>query len=180
MTDTEEQAVWVRTELTGLGTGYSVTVSIGADQSRVLNPTEAREYAETLLRAAAYAEYDATVFRQMSDHTGIGRRLAAGIVVDLRKDRVELDHEAMAPLRVEPGVNQNGDGFLSLFVDGEQIGQWTVADARQHAEHVLSTVVGADLDSAYHRVLMGTIGLGRDRASQIVADLQNYVPSTRH
>jgi hypothetical protein len=95
----------------------------------------------------------------------------AGCVEDLRADRPPLDHAATAPLRLEPGVNSHLEPFIGVFIAGKQVGQWTCADARGHAAGIFEVMSAVDLDAAYHRFLVGTVGIEPDRARNVVTGL---------
>lgn len=160
--------------------GYVATLSVDADQTRVLTPAESIRYAAAVLDAAARAEYDGAVFAQMSGIDGIGTQSAAMLVLDLRKDRPPLDGDALTPLGLEPSVNPEGKPFLVVSIAGEKVGQWTPAEARGHALNVLEVVAAVDLDSAYYRLLRGIVGLDEHRARNIVSELGNHRPEGRH
>jgi hypothetical protein len=153
---------------------YVVTLAASDDVAVILTPDRALQYALGILRAAHHAAYDAAVLRQMTIKVGVPMEAAAEVVGSLRADRPPLDHEATRPLRLEPGVNKHLEPFLVISVNGEQLGQWSVEDAEQHAMFVLSTVVVADLDSAYYRALTGLVNIEEPRARNIVADLANH------
>jgi len=165
-----EGAVWIKTEPSVDGLTYTVTVEISEDRAIVLTPESAPRYAMTILEAVARAEYDAAVFKQM---TGVApdQQLAFQVVSDLRQDRPEIDTSATKPLEIVPGVNGKGLPFLSVFIDGKQVGQWGIADAREHALFALEAVTGADLDAGYYRALTGLVGLDEARARNVIGDL---------
>jgi len=66
--------------------------------------------------------------------------------------------------------------FLTIAIGGgtEPVGQWTVADARGHASHVMGAVVVADLDAAYHRVLIGAVGIEDAKARNVIEDIAKH------
>jgi uncharacterized protein (DUF1778 family) len=64
--------------------------------------------------------------------------------------------------------------FLALLVNGTQIGQWTVRQARTHALAVLEASECVDLDSAYRRYLVGVLDIEHGRAINVVDDLESY------
>lgn len=165
--------VWVRTQPSASGRTYVVTIDFTDDLSRTLKPTEASEHARYVLAAAMQADHDAAVFRQLSDH-GLELEAIAETVRALREDRPPL-RTAQRELTLEPGVNPEGGPFIRVSLDGQAIGQWTVADARSHAQGVLEAVHAADLDAAYYRHLVGVVGLDEPTARAAVGDLLGRV-----
>lgn len=172
----EESAVWVNSAPTVDGSAYVVTLEADDDTAITFDRDRAATYALGVLDAAHRAAYDAAVFRQMTVKLGMGQADAAHVVVDLRQDRPPLASEPAAPLELDPGVNDEGRPFLGVLVNGKRVGQWTVEDARQHALHVLESVVVADLDAGYYRALTGLVGVDDTRARQAVADIAEHRP----
>lgn len=170
-----ESAVWIRTEPTIDGTGWMVTMELDADHTLALDRAAAMECAYVILGAAAYAEYDASVLRQMRTRVK-DEKSAMQLVVDLRKDRPDLDWTLMAPFSLVPGVNSKAEPFLTVHMKGEPVGQWSLPDARTHALTILEALVVADLDAAYLRCLKGVVGLEDSTARNVVGDLQDFRP----
>lgn len=165
-------AVWIKTEPSVDGARYVVTIEASEDLATTLSPDRALRYASGVLEAASRADYDAAVFKQVTALTSL--QAARQLVVDLRGDRPPLDDEATYPIALEPGVNRSQEPFLTIRINGEPVGQWGIQDARSHALGVLEAVGRADLDSAYYRTLVGTVGLDENRARQVVADVGNH------
>jgi hypothetical protein len=166
--------VWIKTTPALDGSGYVVTLEADDDTARVLTPTEALAYAAGVLAAASRCEYDAAVIRQMTRALKLPVATAAQVITDLRADRPPLDPSATAPMWLEPGVNKDLDGFLVISINGKKVGQWNATDARGHALAVIESIAVADLDSAYVRVLVGSVGIDKARALQVVDDLGNH------
>lgn len=169
----EPDSVWVRTEPTHDEAGYVVTIGAGDDLARTLSPDEAMTHARGVLAAVARAEYDSAVLRQMLKALKFDRDSAVKVLGDLRADRPPLDPGMTAPIALEPGVNAELEPFLALSIKGERVGQWTMADAREHAFFVLTSVAVADHDTGYLQVLLA-IGLDRSTALNVVADLAEH------
>lgn len=169
----DEQSVWIKTEPSVDGSTYIVTVEIDDDKAIRLDPHSAPNYALAILQAIARAEYDAAVFTQLG-HLIPDVQTVMRLVVDLRKDRPEIDTSATKPLEIEPGVNSKAEPFLAVLIDGKKVGQWTMADAREHVLSALETTVVADLDAGYYRALTGLVGLDQGRARQVVSDLRKH------
>jgi len=170
----EDGDAWIHTEPTPDGTGYMVTLIVDEDRSISLERPVAMEYAYTVLKVVSYAEYDAAVLKQITQR--VDRESAMQIVVDLRKDRPEPDFAVMTPLSLEPGVNTRGEAFVVVKKDGEQVGTWSVEQAREHALTILEAISVAELDEAYLRCLKGVIGVEGHIAQAMVGDLQEFRP----
>jgi hypothetical protein len=168
-----DNVIWIRTTPTPDGNAYVVVLEFDTDTARTLTPDEAMAYARTLLRAIAYAEYDAAVYKQMRklevDHSGIG-----GLIADIRRDRPPIDPEPTAPLVFAPGVNLLGKPFVTLHRDGEPIGQWNVRPARRHALGVMQAVAMADMDTLYLRTLTAAVGVDEGLTRQAVSDVGSW------
>jgi hypothetical protein len=177
--DDERDTVWIKTEPSIDQASYLVTIEASPDRARVLTPTDALAYASTLLGAVARGEYDAAVLAQMRMLLGDGSDAdqSIGLIIgDLRDDRPPLDDSATAPLRFDPGVNRDGEPFLGVWLEDQQLGQWTLPDARAHALAVLEAVTVADLDTGYYRTLTGLVNIEPERARTVVADLGKWRP----
>jgi hypothetical protein len=168
-----ERSVWIKTDLTP--TGYVVTLDASDDNTRILTPDEALAYAAGVLAAAARAEYDAAVLKQITGKKlSLPMAAAAEVIETMRKDRPPLDPRPTRPFTFHPGVTGAGKAFLHVDCEGEEPGQWTPKQAREHAMWVLESVAVADLDSGYLQTLVATVGSSRDTATQVVDDLANY------
>lgn len=166
--------IWVQSDLLPDGT-YVTAIHYDSDQSRVLDHETGLHYAATIHAAATRAQHDAAVIRQLTS-MGLALDVAAREIARLRADRPPLDDAATAPLRLVPGVSgRTGRAFLSIKVNGQQVGQWDPDDARDHAANVLTVLAAADLDAAYRRYLIGTIGIDAARAANVVGDLATHL-----
>lgn len=166
--------VWIKTDLALDDSGYVVTLEASDDVAVTLTPDRALKHAQGILAAAHRAAYDAAVGRQMTERFGLAMEQAMELVAMLRADRPPLDIADTAPLYLEPGVNKDLKPFLTLYINGEAVGQWDVDQAEQHAIWVLSMVGAADLDSAYHRMLVGQLEIDESQARQAIGDLANF------
>jgi hypothetical protein len=172
VTDEEEnpKTVWIRTAPDADGV-YRPVLEVDADTAYNLTEDSACKYAMYVLRAVAVAEHDAAVFRQLKEITG-SEDAAAQLIRDLREERPPL--VPLLPLVLVPGVSAlTKEAFLDIEIHGSKEGQWTMADAREHALTVLEMVCVADLDGAYLRILK-TIGIEDDRARAVIGDLGNW------
>lgn len=168
-----ESAIWVVSDVAPDGT-YVATVQASDDVAVVLNRRRALAYAMALYTAVGYAEYDAAVIRQLTS-IGISKQLAAQCVADLRADRAPIDDTATAPLRFVPLVTAaKGEPALFVEVNGRRVSQWTPAEGRQHAGHVLDISAAVDLDAAYFRFLRGPLRLDEGRARAVVSGLGEH------
>jgi hypothetical protein len=168
----EPEAIWVVSDVAPDGT-YVCTVQAGDDLAVTLDRQRALAYAVALYAAVGYAEYDAAVLKQLTT-LGIGEEMAAHCVADLRADRAPVDDAATAPLRFVPLLTAKREPALFVEVNGRRISQWTPADGRQHAGHVLDIVAAVDLDAAYFRFLRGPVALAEGRARAVVGSLGEY------
>lgn len=167
------EAVWIKTEPSVDGSTYVVTIEFDDDHATVLTPRTARDYASAVLEYAQRAEYDGAVVTQLRS-LGVEDQAIMAVVTDLRSDRPPVEGRGiLAPMKIEPGVNPHGKGFLKLDLNGNE-GQWEVPEARTHALTVLEAVHAADLDSGYYRALTGLVGLDQGRARQVIADLADH------
>jgi hypothetical protein len=171
----EQQGVWVTSDLNPDGsTDYIVTVSANDDCALSLKADAAVRYCAAVTRAATIAQHDAAVLAQLT-RVGISAESAGLTVVELRQDREPVADAATAPLRFEPIVSgSSGKPYVLVWAGAERISQWTPRDCFQHAGHVMQVLAGVDLDSAYFRYLVGTIGTDPQRARAAVHDLGSY------
>ncbi|MDH2425752.1 hypothetical protein [Sphaerisporangium sp. TRM90804] len=166
--------IWVQSNLLPNGR-YVVAVHYDADRSRVLDRDEALKYAAAVHALATHAEHDAAVAAQLSQ-LGLPRDAVAQAVVDLRARRPAIEEAITAPLSLTPSVSASrGVGYLKLSISGRLIAQWEVADARDHANNVLTVLAAVDLDAVYRRYLVMTVGLDRNRAERVVDDLAKHI-----
>lgn len=167
--DDDVHMVWIRTVPDIDGT-YRVSLEITEDDSMFLDHDTAMLWAEYVHICAATAEYDSKVFRQLS--AGAPHEAAIQILQDMRKDRVV----PMSPtaLSFTPGVNVAGQPFLHIAYKDEKIGQWELADARNHAGHIIESIYIADLDELYRRTLVSLVGLDDTVARRAVDGLSTY------
>lgn len=166
-------ALWIKSEADEHGT-YHVYLELGEDDVIPLGVDDAYGWAREVLSAVAAAEYDAAVLHQ-ADALGL-EDAAVEVVTQLRADRAEhVPVSAIPGLALVPGVSAaTRMGFLRLERHGEPIGQWELEDARQHALAVIEAFEVSILDSSYLRMLERAIGVERDRALQVVADLYRH------
>ncbi|MFG1873369.1 hypothetical protein ACGFIV_00850 [Sphaerisporangium sp. NPDC049003] len=171
-------AVWIQSDLLPGGT-YVATLHADDDNSRVLDRDTALRYAAAVHQAATQAEHDAAVVAQLRA-SGLSREEAALTLVDLRADRAPLDPQVTAPLVFKPCVSANrGVGYLELSVGDRPLGQWDADAAHAHAGHVMAVVAAVDLDAAYRRFLIGTVGLDATHAEDIVGDLAEHIQAAQ-
>ncbi len=177
----DDDAFWVASEvppanlMPGATAQYAVTVTARGVVLPLTRQT-GLAYCATVMEAAARAEYDQVVYAHLHSIFG-DHRQALNAVMELREDRAPLDDTATAPFRFEPLVlSKTLRGAVNGYVRGDPVTQWEVADARQHALHVLDVVSGVDLDTAYHRYLRGVVGLDGDRCLAAVGALRRHRP----
>lgn len=149
-----DNTIWIRTapDIEGV---YRVVLEFGADDTIGLDADAALLYAHQMLRAVAVAEYEAAVLAQLEHIVPDGELAndtAVMVVGDMRKDRPPLSW--CTPLSLVPGVSSTTrKGFLLCKLHDVAVGQWEIADAKEHALFVMEAVHCAELDSAYMRQL---------------------------
>ncbi|MEV4122877.1 hypothetical protein [Micromonospora sp. NPDC049645] len=175
-----DRAVWVESGVAADGT-FVVEVHADGDWSFALDRDRALAYVATVYDAAARAEYDAAILRQLTSR-GLSREVVGEVIIkDLRPDRPPLNDAATAPLTFTPIVSEvSGHPFVHVHVHGRSarepqfLAQWKPASARQHAGHVLDALAVVDLDAGYLRALVGVIGIDAPRARAVVATLADH------
>jgi hypothetical protein len=70
-------------------------------------------------------------------------------------------------LWMESGVNDQGEPFVHMHW-GDESGQLTTEEAREHAIHMVEASAAADFDAALWAVF-GRMGIEPDRAAQMLA-----------
>lgn len=175
-------SIWVNSTPTFDGKGYVVSLEMDDDEAYVLDPEVARIYAFAVIEAAARAEYDNAVYRQLSEKLRItDQQTVLQMIVDLRKDRPDIVQPPL-PFEIVPCVaatrmGQDDAASVQIHRGQEVIGQMDIPAARSHAEAVLELLTVADLDSAYFRQLVGLVKIEPERARQVIDDLANWRPS---
>jgi preprotein translocase subunit Sec61beta len=157
------------------GKGFGASVSIEG-VTFGLAPEHARSYAMELTRRALQAEHDAAVVRLLTGRVGLDLMTAGHFLVDTIHPERVLDHAATAPLEFTAGLNMEKVPFLWVRHEGEAIAQLSPKQARAHAMAVLTVVEAAELDSTLERMLVGSMGLDRPRASAFIAGMFEYWP----
>jgi hypothetical protein len=101
----DDNTIWIRTEPTPDGAGFVVNVEVSDDESFTLSPDDAFHHARVLLWACAYAEYDASVYRQMMARE-LEADVAYSLVRDLQSDRAPIDVGGTGPLTYLPALTK--------------------------------------------------------------------------
>lgn len=175
-----DEYMWVITEPLPDGEGYMVTIQLNQDNVLSLTPDQATMWAKGFLTAAARAEYDTAVIRQLSAKLKISVQDAVRQVMTMRDDRPPV--EGVDPLTLEPGVAMDGTSedptfraFIAMYLPGrKKYGQVDPKGAREHALIVLESIAVAELDAAYKRSLIGQVGVAEGTARQVIHDLANF------
>lgn len=175
------EGLWVRSDVLPTGV-YGVSINVGDDRAWTLPPDRAVRYAATCVRRATEAEHDAAVLSFLTAPSKAGLDLpdetAAGLIAhDLRPDRA-IDHSETEPLRFHVAIGaRTRKPFLRMELDGNDAGELTPADLRDHAMGVLQTLAAADLDAALVRCMVSTVGTDENRARGMVEALQQHWPA---
>jgi hypothetical protein len=152
-------------------TEYLVSVVINDDDVLPLTGESAMSYAAAVTRAATIAQHDAAVIKLLG-RLGVSTAVAATMIVDLRDGREPLDPSTTYPLRYEPIVSATSFApFVHVWLRDKRISQWTPEDCFQHAGHVMQSMTGVDLDTAFYRYLTEKIDLDPPTARAAVSGL---------
>lgn len=169
--------ITVLSDLAPDGRTYIATVHLDDDTAVTLDRDRATAWATAVLAAAAEAEHDARVLRQLTEILHTTTTEAVHVIGDLRSRRPPRTDATTAPLRLESGVTLEGRPFLILAINGQRVGQWTCTDARGFAQHVLEVNSAVDLDTAYHRYLTEQLGLDPAQARDVITGLAHVHPA---
>jgi hypothetical protein len=185
---------WVTTEI-GPDGRYESRVTFEEDGKLdvaiVLDWTGAVQYAQAVLAAATAAEYDSLIVQQFRGMDMDTEHIAL-VVSEFRKRQPKLRDpfaggrygvgkrtgaSATGLFSLTPGVSaETGEPFMVLKLRGKPVGQWTPADAREHAAFVLEIATAAEYDQLYFETLTEDFGLDAKRAYNAVHGLQTYRP----
>lgn len=173
----DNEGIWIRTAPDTDGT-YRVSLELSDDIAEFLDPATAMRHAQYVLTQVCRAEFDAKVVKQFDSLLppvrpgGSADDRAATIALmirDLRKLRIE----PIPPTRlsIRPGVNQTREPFLTVLIDDDAVGQWSIDDGRSHAGGVIEAVEAADLDNQYLQVLTKSVELTDEMARRVISNL---------
>lgn len=176
----DDTSIWVHTDPNDDGT-YVATLELAPGLSVALDHDVAHAHAAHVLAAAQRAEYDAAIMGQLVHALTVkgepkeqALQYAAKSLDDIRQTRPELP-ASPTPIRLLPGVSVfTGQPFLVLFVREEEVGQWSVSDARQHALFVLETVDAAELDNGYFKAIQDIFDVAPHVAENMISDLDRF------
>lgn len=175
----EDNSVWIRTEEKPDGTGYFATISITNDIAFPLDRETARDYTEKLIDLVNRAEYDSCIFKQVKhisrgveDQDGVLRDIADMLSI-VRGKREDISFDRY-PVSYSFGINAEGEAFVLINIDGENVGQWSVEDTRAHATSIMDALVVAPLDDAYLDALTSVYGVDQGIARNVISDLLEY------
>jgi hypothetical protein len=168
-------AVWVRSERMPDGS-YGIGFATGG-LTWSMPAAGAQRYASAIVNRAIQAEHEAAILAALTA-AGMDEGVIAKLVVDVRTERAMhgISHRVTRPLRLSPGVGFDGDPFLLVEADGVEPWQWSPADTRRHALHVLEVLAAADADELLRKVLTVDMGLGPDTAAGFIGSLAAHWP----
>lgn len=78
------------------------------------------------------------------------------------------------PLEHQSGVNREGEPFVQLILRGEIIGQFTPAQARDHARVMHEAAEAAEQDAFIMFFFQAHIGLDKPEAAKILMEFRRY------
>lgn len=166
---------WVVSDIAADG-HYTISIHFDDDRVHALDGAAAVEYAGQVLAACAAAEYDAVVFRQLTDIFKLPQAETVPFLGKWRAHRPQLVWNA-GPLALTPGVNAQMQPFLKCAA-GPQSWQWEVGQGRQHALQVLELATIVALDTGYRDFLIEEFDLAEDDARKLVAMLYRFRETT--
>lgn len=154
---------------------YGIVIARG-ETERWLTYDEVLLHCTATIRAAVSAEHDAAVFKQLTGPLKLPLTHAGETVNDLRKRRPPVDAQALQPLGLTPQVTAAGKPYLLVKMGGHTVGQWSPADARQHALACLELAAAVALDNNYYDFMTGADGVMPENvARNVVADLGKFI-----
>lgn len=160
--------IWVRTQPDVEG-HYRLALELNDDYSVFLDEAQALAYADYVVSQVVFAEFDARVFAQMS--SAADPNTGAMTIGQLRERRPV--RPSPVELSLNPGVNPMGHPFLHVFLRGQAVGQWSVQDARSHAQAVLEGVHVAALENQYLDLLVKDLEIDESTARGAIYRLAN-------
>lgn len=183
----QAQAVGLRRALTAQittvsrpGGAYWPVIWIGGHR-RELTPDQAREHAAAVMAAVARADWD----RRLMRHLVVNMRLTPPAAIalierEVAAGREPLPHRALAPLRLRPVLDEQGEAFLHVWIpaDGRapQVDErWPLNVARGYAAEVMAVPEAAALHTATEAWLCGPGELAESEANRTVVMLHQQL-----
>lgn len=151
---------------------FHAVVSIDQDTSFALTRESVQPYLDACVEAGVRAAYDAAVVRQMTK-SGVPLEDVQRVVTDLREQREPMP--TVMDVRLEPIVNADHQGIVSIFLRDKQIGQFSAKTCREHALYLLEVLAVAPIDKRYFSLLTEDIGLEHGTAFAMLGDLKAFV-----
>lgn len=191
-------STWLKSVFDTRAKRYTVLVELQEDDGRSIDAFELREmgiytYCDAVLMAAAAAETENAIARQLQEKVGMDLQTCAQVIVQFRKHRPKLLDPLDKATRYGAGGKRAGAlGLLSfqpmvsaldftprviIVWKGEQIGTWDVPQAKLHAAMVLDVWGVTQLDQAYYTTIVQELGQDAARATNMVEDLMNFRPN---
>lgn len=162
------------------GGAYWPVVWIGGHR-REMTPGQAREHAAAVMAAVARADWD----RRLMRHLVINMRLTPPAAIalierDVSAGREPLPHEALAPLRLRPVLDEQGEASLHAWVPAAagapQVDErWPLNMARGYAAEVLAVPEAAALHTTTEAWLCGPGELTESDANRTVVMLHQHL-----
>lgn len=176
----EPHALWIISDVLPDGT-FAPSLTDGGDRAVSLCDGRAAGYATAVASAAARAQHDAAVLRQITElgtkrtDADYAEESAFFVVSELRSGRADLvcglePDVSVLPVLVKP--ESTPGVMVTMFgVDGFM----DVGQAMEHAAWVLAATEGAELDRRYCEYLQRHIGLDEPTARGAVGDLGEWL-----
>jgi hypothetical protein len=170
MSTDEDDSMWIST---GWDEEKAYYVPILTIQGTPITLTKARAtaYAQAAIAAAADAEHDAMIVKQLTERLSLDQDAAVAVMAKGRETRPPREASGFT---WTGGVSLfSGQPFVSIHFKELALGQMDPASARRHGMHALEAQVGAENDTSYAYALKGT-GLGWPEVTQVVAAAGEY------
>jgi len=151
--------------------GYVVALHVQG-HTVVLEPVAAQQWAYDVCRVGTTARHDAAFVKMLRSGTDpTPSDVLAQMLSAKRRDQGEFTARLPGgPMSLTPGVNRDGEPFVTIHMDEYPIGQWTVDDVDQHAAAVLSSIAAAVLDEQLFVSLQAS-GMSPDEARTLIAHM---------
>lgn len=172
MTDEQPGIIEVRSTPAGW-----VMVTLGA-LTWAMSPEGAQRYAAALIARAVQAEHEAALVATLRAYAMTEELVTEALgTVRTERDRYGVSRRVTHPLSLYPGVSLfTGAPFLRVEADDLPTWQWSPADARGHALHVLEVIAASEADALLAKVLTVDLGVTQPVAHALIAAMGAHWP----
>jgi hypothetical protein len=152
----------------------------------VLTEQTAGDWVSHVMQASVVASFETAVLHQMShaleDALEDRKTKARDSIISWSHTRKTDPHYKNFPspfdeIRLAPAIDVRRNRPMVVIVTGESIaGMWTSADAQAHCVALVEMMHVRSLSTAYRRLLVDTIDVGEETATELVENIQEYWP----